>query len=161
LCTCRNHHQLGPYIFRKVDEAKGNITIEIAPGKFHTTKHKDLRRAKEQKEPDWTGRIVPEKLNEIVVISSFEEIEKIKKKSFQGQSFDSKKDTPQSLVGKRITIYWGTGPYKGWHKGTVVGYTSNLKHSLIYYDVRNDEVDPRVDYYAQNLFSGKTKWNFI
>ncbi len=65
------------------------------------------------------------------------------------------------MVGKRIEIKWKTGPYKGWHPTTIIGYTSNLIKNLIYYDVRDTDVDPTINYYAENLFSKVVEWKFI
>ncbi len=67
----------------------------------------------------------------------------------------------KSLVGKRIKVEWKTGAYKGWHKGTIIGYTSNLKNNLIYYDKRDHEHSPQVDYYSHNLFGNQINWVFL
>ena len=69
--------------------------------------------------------------------------------------------TVKDLVGKRVKIEWKTGEYRGWHKGTVIGYTSNLTNSLVYYDQRDLHHDPRTDYYAHNLFSQRENWAFL
>jgi hypothetical protein len=89
------------------------------------------------------------------------EIAKIQKTS--NKELKKKQHTdPKKLVGKRVAVQWKTGPYKGWHKGTIVGYTSNLAKNLIFYDSRNIDVDPSIDYFAEDFRpDSKLSWMFI
>ena len=159
---------LGPYKIIQVDNEKGNILIEIAPHKELLVKHNNIRLAKNQlklnddeKKQTNQNKLIPTSINEVIVISDMDELKRLVGTKTKGPKPNKNHLTVKDLVGKRVKIEWKTGEYKGWHDGTVIGYTSNLTNSLIYYDQRDLYHDPRTDYYAHNLFSNKENWIFL
>ena len=74
----------------------------------------------------------------------------------------------KSIVGKRINLLWNNGNY---YPATVIGYTTNMLYSLVYFDERtidkatNTPVLPGEDFYKLKLFKsgdGKVeKWSLF
>ena len=93
------------------------------------------------------------KLTEIIILNDLSKFPEKKKEDYQGKIPKKSELDIKNLVGKRVNIQWKSGQFKGWHKGTIIGYTSNLLNSLIYYDTRNIDVDPSIDYYSANLLT--------
>jgi hypothetical protein len=153
---------LGPYKIREINEEKGNVTIQIAPGHKMEVKNNLIRLSKNQDillDPD---ELKATTLKEILILKSLSEIKRLQE--FKQIISKNKKQfkIPEDLVGKRVQIYWKTGPYKGWHPATIVGYTANKAKSLVYYDQRNINADPTTDYYAHDLRSDSREvWKFL
>ena len=103
--------------------------------------------------PDQKVTIRPEKFTEIIVLNNPDTFPKPNQKPKYSKPTKNQFPTVKDLVGKRVNIRWKAGKYKGWHIGAVIGYTSNLNKSIIYYDKRNTDVDPAIDYYSQNLLT--------
>jgi hypothetical protein len=142
---------LGPYKIIKVDDSKANVTIQLAPNYNIEVKNNLVRLSKDQDillDPD---EIKASKTSEIIILKSIQGLEKLKLEYIKSDKNKKQLKVPEELVGKRISILWKTGPYKGRHLATVIGYTANLKKSLVYYDQRNIETDPTTDYYAHDL----------
>ena len=152
---------MGPFKVIEVDNEKGNIVIEIAPGKHITVKHHEIRKAKDQmKHQDVENKLKPTSINEVIIIDDVEYLSTLVGKRSRGIKPKKQNFTVKTLVGKRIDVHWKTGVLKGWHEGTIIGYTSNLNNNLIYYDQRDDQTNPIIDYYSHNLFGNAIKWEF-
>jgi len=81
-------------------------------------------------------------------------------KSSAKKNFDIK-----TIVGQRVSVKFRPSDVE-YSKGLVIGYDSNLKHNLIFYDVPTVDIDPSEDYYKCYLFptpiSSKTdKWSLL
>ena len=151
---------------------KGNVEIQIAPNTKLLVKQSNLRLAENQStdldylyESDQNKPIIlrPSKLNEILMLTKVEEFPNPRNDFKKGKMPDKTQWTPQSIVGKRIQVYWIAGNRKNlWFAGTVIGYNNNLNKNLIYYDDRTLDVDPSVDYYAESLLGNtRLKWKFL
>jgi hypothetical protein len=152
---------IGPFKVVSADVTKGNVTIEFAAGILKVIKHNRLRLSKKQNYQKDALKIVPMKETEIIIINKPEDIEKLKASSHAGLSKLGL--SVKDVVGKRISVQWGN---KGNFPGTVIGYSKDLKQSLIYYDDRSKDatgadVDSTTDYYKENLFGPRCKWKFI
>jgi hypothetical protein len=151
---------LGPFKIISVDRSRGNVTILLAPDSPLEVKQNQLRKSKNQEILLDDNELKPSKPNEIIILKNIEEIKKLKDTSnidLSKEDFDTK-----TLVGKRVSVQWKSGPYKGWHPGTIVGYNANLKNNIIYYDERNINVDPTIDYYSENFQKDSgSAWKFI
>ena len=163
---------LGPFKINDLDDKKGNIKVQIAPNTEIDVKKDDVRKANNQQQnldelyetKTKNYKIIPTKPTEVVVLSNPADFP-VKGASLsnhnKGKIPEKSKYNSKDLVGKRVNIEWKSGQYKGWHKGTIIGFTSNLVNNLIYYDQRNNNVDPAIDYYSQNLLAGNTNWRML
>jgi len=155
-----DHTALGPFKIFSVDSTKGNITILLAPDSPLEVKQNQLRKSKNQEILLEDSYLKPSKTNEIIILKNLSEIKKLQETS--NLNLNKRQHNTKSLVGKRVSVLWKTGPYKGWHSGTIVGYNANLKKNIIYYDTRNVNVDPTIDYYSEDFSSdSKLTWKFI
>jgi hypothetical protein len=136
--------------------------LQIAPGHELEVKKNLIRLSKIQDILLDPTELKATNLKEIIVLKSLSEITKIKEAKQDISKNKKQYKIPEDLVGKRIQVYWKTGPYKGWHPATIVGYTANKAKSLIYYDQRNVNTDPTTDYYAHDLrHDSKEVWKFL
>ncbi|HRO65581.1 MAG TPA: DDE-type integrase/transposase/recombinase, partial [Candidatus Dojkabacteria bacterium] len=162
-----DNNTLGPFVIIKMDEQKGNATLQIAPTCTKVAKLKSLFLADQNINVEYLfryqenkPRILPSKLNEIILIQEIKEFPNDIRKEKEYYP-DEKSYNIKNIVGKRVSIYWSAGRMKGWHKGLVIGYTADLTNSLVYYDQRTDNTDKSIDYYSHNLFTGKTRWKIV
>jgi hypothetical protein len=152
----------GPYKVISVDNRKSNVTIQLAANENITVKNNKLRMSKVQDIFLDPTKIRPSKLNEIIVLDSIPEIEKLKNSKTKTNKNKKQLQIPEGVVGKRIKILWKSGQYKGWHNATVIGYNADKTKNLVYYDIRDEDVDPTIDYYAHNLQHGSgEEWVLI
>lgn len=161
---------LGPYKIIKIYKDTGNVALQIAPETIYTCKLKSLSLANDQNmNVDYLFKyqkdnpvILPTKLTELIKISDPREFTKMKLGEGSGK-IPSKNLTVKDLLNKRINVYWPPGRHKlqGWFKATVIGYNTDLKNSIVYYDERNVNVDPSIDYYSHNLTGNGEKWKLI
>jgi len=152
---------LGPFKIVNIDDVRNNVTIQITAETAQSVKMKYIRRALPSQLPNQIFKLVPNQLNEEIVISS-PQIPKNAEKGEMMPSNELKKLSTKSIVGKRIEVRWG----KEWYKATIVGYTKNLLQNLIYYDIRTvpkNEVtiDPTSDFYKINLFKDSSQWRLL
>jgi hypothetical protein len=155
-----DHTALGPFKVVSVDSTKGNVSILLAPESPLEVKNNMIRLSKNQEILLDDSKLKASKTSEILVLQNLSEITKIQQTS--NKDLNKKKMNTKTLVGKRVAVFWKTGPYKGWHNGTIVGYNSNLKKNLIYYDTRNVNVNPTIDYYAEDFsLDSRLTWKFI
>src|SRR5262249_10861975 len=140
----------------------GNVNIQIDPETEITVKKSDLKRAFNQNQKieelfksdkDKPIKIRQEKFNEIIILSEVKNLRKFNRNSKEMIPDKSQFKSVKDLVGKRVNIKWKSGKNKGCHRGTDIGFTSNLINNLISHDQRNNNVDPAVDYYSHNLLS--------
>lgn len=152
----------GPFQVNSVDSNKGNVEIQIAPQHTLTVKQANLRLSSNQNinldnlyQTNINKPIVlqPTKLNEIILLKEIDKFPNPELDLKKPMKPDLSKLTAENLVGKRIREFWKSD--KKWYSGTIIGYTSNHAKNLIYYDIRTDEVDPAVDYYAEPLLTDK------
>ena len=154
---------LGPYKIMNVDGQKANATIQLAPNYNTDVKNNLVRLSKDQDILLETNELKPSKTNEIIVLKSIPEIQNLQNQQTSASTKNKKQlKIPEDLVGKRIKVLWKTGPYKGWHNATVVGYTANKTRNLLFYDQRNIHTDISTDYYAHNLsLDSKEEWKLL
>jgi hypothetical protein len=156
---------LGPYKVIEVDTSKGNVTLQIAPNQKLIVKNNQIRLSAVQDIHEEPDKLIPSKLNEILILTSISEIEKLKNQSTKGLEKNKKKiQIPEGLVGRRIEVTWPSGTYKGKHKATVIGYTANKNANLVFYDSPDINCDRRTNYYAHDLrvdAARHTQWRFL
>lgn len=157
---------IGIFEVDSYDKEKGNVVIKLAPDTFITVKQNQVRLAKASRD-DEMFIIKPTKLTEVIKINNLlllEDIYTQNKDDMKSSWMTIKKKElidVKEVVGKRICIEWKYGKSKGLWKGTVIGYTSNLSASLIFYDIRTEDVPIQTDYYAENLKKKSLRWKFI
>jgi len=162
----------GPYQINETFPDSGNVEIQIAPSSKLTVKQSNLRLANNQNidltdlyKSDLNKPIIlkSSKLSEILILTETAKFPKSNTDFKKPKIPDKSQFTIESLVGKRIAVYWTAGNRKNlWFPGLVVGYTNNLTRNLVFYDDRTDDVDPAVDYYAESLLSdSRLKWKLL
>ena len=153
---------LGPYKLINYDEETGNAEIEIAPQTYYKVKSNNLRIAKNQNQPELDiNTIYPSKMNEIIIINDLNYLESLIDTKNKIRKLNKANYDYKTIVGKRIIINWKSGKYRGWHKGTVIGYTTGLDRSLVFYDEADEDCDRRLDYYAHTLFGEAEEWRLL
>ena len=124
-----NYRNFGPYLIESVDEEK-HAKIMITPSKFQVFHVNDLIIYKGSEKPFPEGYFTP----------SLDEIIKVKIPDPRGPTKGEKilsdknkiKFNIKTIVGKRINVLWNQN--KKFYKATVIGYTTNLNHSLVFFD---------------------------
>jgi hypothetical protein len=154
---------LGPFKIIEINDAKANVTLQLAPNYIMEVKNNLVRLSKNQNILVDPNELRPTTLKEIIILKSISEIEKLKKLEKPNKNKNKKQlKIPEELVGKRIEVLWKTGRYKGWHPATVIGYNANKAKSLVFYDKRDKKADPTTDYYAHDLRpDSKEEWRFL
>ena len=164
-----DNRALGPYQIIGINYTKGNAKLQIAPDTIIKVKVKSLILSDNQnidlsylfKFQPTNPKLLPSKLSEIIPITNRSEITRANINEKEGTKPKLSDHTVQTLINKRVNIYWSNSNNRGWHKGTVVGYNGDLSRSLIFYDIRTDGVDESIDYYSHNLFADSTKWKLL
>ncbi len=139
LSTSLVERGMGPYQVNESDREKGNVKIQISPNTEIEVKNKDLRLAKDQtidledlyqSKEDEPIILKPSKLNEVIILKDLREFPEKEAKREMGKIPKKGTFTVKTLVGKRENIEWKSGKYKGWHKGTIIGFFVKLSFKL-------------------------------
>ncbi len=145
-----SNRNIGPYRVVNLDD-RNHVLLQITPTKTYETRKSEIElfiggftENMEAFTPylDETIPILIPKLNNNI-------IEKI------GKDKDKKDLDIYSIVGKRINVYWPSE--KKWYKATVIGYTNDMKSSLLFYDNDEGVVERREDYFKGKLFADTEK----
>ena len=158
-----DNRAIGPYRIVRIDPDKGNVEIKIAPNTTKLVKLKNISLSNDQNldtsyldaYQETNPLILPTKFNEIIILNNPTNFPKS-----ENEKMEDKVLEVRNLVGKRVKIYWPS-ICKGWHKAIIIGFNSDLTKSLIYYDSRDLDIDPAIDYYSENLLTGKVKWELL
>jgi len=147
-----SNRNIGPYEIKEIDE-NNHAIIQITPSKtvhFHLN---DLVHYDGDFQPFPNGCFAPS-LNEIIKIKIPDPRGPVKGEKLIPDKEKNKLNL-KSIVGRRVNVLWKAN--KKYYKGTVIGYTSNLTHNLIFFDEPtiskdNEIVDVKEDYYQMQLF---------
>ncbi|HRO64990.1 MAG TPA: RNase H-like domain-containing protein [Candidatus Dojkabacteria bacterium] len=151
----------GPYKVIWYDNDTGNLTLEQADGKTFKIKSNLVHKTMAPETLPEPSHLIATHKNDIIIISNLTELQK-KIGSSNEEPMDKSKATVENLVGARVMTHWNTRTIKGDFPATVIGYKSNKKLSLLFYDMRTDEGEIFTDYYAESLIGKKpVRWEFI
>jgi hypothetical protein len=140
---------MGPFRILEVKSSRNRVKLEISATVSRWTHFDDIM--------EWNGEVYDDVLQpdvgEIIPNRSLpvypERLDEYNGSHFCEES-EKVKFNIKLIVGKRVYTYWPST--RLWYTGSIIGYNSDLKFNLIFYDTRTTGVPVSSDFYKIYLF---------